>query len=210
MKTSPNRSFTLIETMVTLAIFSTLLVGIASLTIDLQASNARAITSTDLSAEGTRVMRQLRRELRQSGWQDAGTDRIGTPATPIAAPVVAQQSTAGAVTILSFQRRVALGSATPANDWGNQISYQVVPDGVFVGVAGTPAKFQLLRTEGAITTVVATNLSAMSVQRNPGEDTVLVQIEFQRREPSSAAGANADGIRRRFRERIRLGNTQPD
>lgn len=210
MKSKHLRAFTLLESIVTLGVFSTLLLVIATTTIEMQGFNANLVARTDLSVRGGRVLRQVRRELRQSGWQDAATDRVAVPATPGGVAVTVQESAAAAVAVLSFQRRVALGSASSADDWGPQIVYTIVPAGTFAGVAGAPNRFTLQRSEGGLTTTVASNVSALSVTRAPNDDTILVEFEVLERDPRAAGGASAQALRRRYRSRILLLNPQPE
>lgn len=210
MKSNRLRAFTLLESIVALGVFSTLLLVIATTTIEMQGFNANVVARTDLSVGGGRVLRQLRRELRQSGWQDAATDRVAVPAAPVGVPVTVQENAAATATVLSFQRRIALGSASPADDWGPQIVYTVVPAGTFTGVVGTPNRFTLQRSESGLTTTVASNVSAFRVTRAPNDDTLLVEFEVLERDPTAAGGANSQPLRRRYRSRIMLLNPQPE
>lgn len=208
------RSLTLIEVAIAAAILA-LVLGISlGASLSASASNAALLATAELDQTGRRLFAQLRRELHQSGTDaTSGTDRVESPASGASADLTAGDA-------LTFQTRIAIGSADPEDDWGadpshpkQKVRYRLVADGQVTGVEGGPyPRYRLVRerldaANNVLETVrVCTHITEFRVTRDAGSRTVLLEVRFTRQNTQWRTGTPPDPIHREFRERIALLN----
>jgi len=150
-------------------------------------TTGESFVSVDMDEAAARVLQSMSRELRQSGYQEDGTDMVSQPLpgrsleTDSANPV--------AVDLFVFQRRLGV------DQWAPVTTYRAVPDGVFPGSAPPLARFRLLRVDAVGGVVpLARNISKLRVERVANTGLLKLRLEITRRNP------NEQGVRTRVYE----------
>ena len=190
------RGTTLIEIAVAMAILGLIVSAVVSGMLPMQRVSKHVASAVDMESTATRVLRQLSRELQNSGW-DGTTDKVLLPLSP------------GTLTELSANPNPILRFSTLQTDWSwsGDIAYSLVADGTFSGVTGNPTRYRLERTQAGATVRVCSGISAMSVTRAAGDDTVLIEITFLRADEYWTGSTPPPPLQRKVRERIGLRNT---
>lgn len=227
------RSFSLIEVIVASSILALVSVVSFSLLTVLQRANATVANNVDIASDARRLVGDIARDIRQTGWtydEATKTNFERGPATtnalPGFGPSVFGDTSLGALPVLSFRKRTGFADDLEA-DWNEWVQYQVVVDGVFSNVAGTPVRYALQRRvatdtdangaiggEPATTVEIANNLSRVVFLRPDGgnagstldDRNIDIRIAFTRVNPDGRLGAPPPGITVEYRERVRMAN----
>lgn len=180
-----NAGLTVVEMVIAVALVVTLSVLAAAHMTMLGDETSSLATEMDMDEEGRFVLNGLRRELRQSGWDESGILRLSSPA--------AEGSPSNT---LSFQHKLGNGPT----DWSTTVTYQLTSNGESLNDGSTTIPlFQLERVQDGETVPLAQDVSAFWAEREGA--TVLVTLELARRD-----GPNV--VTRKFEDRIAMLNPQ--
>lgn len=209
----------MLEVLVASTILAILVLATGSLFITLQRANVTVANNTRIDSDGRRVLAQLRRELRQSGWENSPS--VGGPVDQVTISAPTTINGVPGCSSISFRRRTGFdtGATAEVDDWTGTITYLPVPDGQMRGVAsGSDNRLALQRTEDANknsvvdpgeTMIVARNLSFALFERRD-DNTVRISLEFMQPDPNYSGGAPPPPIVLRQIELVRLLNTKED
>jgi Tfp pilus assembly protein PilW len=238
VSTSTARGLTFVEIMVASSLLALISLVSMSLLAVLQRSGITVAKNTNIGVDARRVLTEINRDLRQTGWAydeptNANFERGPSTATnpPGFTATVFGDTSLGALPALSFRKRTGFAGDLDA-DWNQWVVYQVVADGNFNNVQGTPARFSLTRrvatdtdNDGAITAgepditvTIAENLSRVAFARPDGGDAASLQddlnidltLAITLSSPDGSGGAPPPGITVSYRERARMNNLPED
>lgn len=188
------RGHTLLETVISTAAIAALALGAASLSLALRRSWSESTLRLDMDAEARRILGELRRELRQSGYALDGTPHIA-----VASP---EQVTF----------RVRTG-ADDASGWSEEVSYRRVLDtpATFEGVAGSVPRYRVERVRGPLAAPlavveVARGVADLSFTLPAGGATVLVRLELLHPAPVWSSGAPPAPLRHVYQDQVEVLN----
>lgn len=230
------RSLTLIEIIVASVILA--MVSLVSMTLMavLQRSNAVVAKNVDVARDARRVVGDIARDLRQTGFAYDETFQTNYEYAPIVAAdasavtrpgfgfSILGDTAAGALPVLAFRKRTGFQDDLDA-DWNEFIEYEVVTDGTFTGVQGNPTRYALQRrigidvdNDGLIgagdtdqTYVIARDISRVVFSRPDQGDATTREDDLNidiRIEFTrpDTLGSISEGIAVEYRERIRMCN----
>lgn len=180
--TGRRRGVTLVEALVASAILSVIALMLLATAAPIGAVASSSAVEQDLDAVATRLLTQLRREVRQSGFAQDGTPQVSSPA----------EGTTSST--LTFRIRTGLGPT----DWSDEITIQ--------GAANEGGGGQrVTRSQGGVVTELAPNVREVTFQRPLGGGSVIVTLVLSR----PRDGAAVEPSVRTFVERIEMLNPPP-
>lgn len=191
---------TLIEVMVASAILSLLALVLMSATVPLSRVSSEAAIAQDMDRTAARVLAQLRRELRQTGWLNTAA-RFGETALDQEGEILNGSNQ------LMFQMRTGPADAdwtstvTIARAAGSPGSYRGVPS-----TLSPNARYRVTRAQNGLETVLAEDVYDLSFLMNSGEEFIQVTLVLLRPDPNWTGGTPPPPIIRRYVERIELMN----
>ncbi len=206
------RGVTLLEMVVSSAVLALLVLVVAGATIPLQRQAGETVLLVDQDERARRIMDPIRRELRQSGWNN---DLVATPMFTIdpdgAAGDIAALTTptvvTGAKTLISFRVRTGLGT----NAWGPPIKLVAERVGDFEAVPGTIPEYRLLRVadmdgDGSDDALeLARGISDMQIEHR-GAQYVYVRVQLTDPDPRRLGDGVPEPLQRDFFDQIELFN----
>lgn len=238
MRAPNSRGLTFVEVMVASALLAVIsLVSLTFLAV-LQRGGTTVSKNTNIGVDARRVLSEISKDLRQTGWAydeptNANFERGPSLATipPGFPATVFGDTDLGALPSLSFRKRTGFVGDLDA-DWNQWVVYQVVADGNFTNVQGTPARYSLTRRvatdtnddgvitagEPDVTITIAENLSRVAFARPDGGDAGSLQddlnidltLQITLSSPDGAGAALPPGITVSYRERARMNNLPED
>tara|TARA_R110002072_G_scaffold13892_1_gene57999 strand:- start:250 stop:972 length:723 start_codon:yes stop_codon:yes gene_type:complete len=238
VRTSTLRGLTFVEILVASSLLTLISAVSLSFLAVLQRGGTTVSKNTNIGVDARRVLGELTKDLRQTGWAydeatNANFERGPSTATVPAGfpPTLFGDTSLGALPTLSFRKRTGFSGDLDA-DWSEWVSYQVVLDGNFTNVQGTPQRFLLRRRvaidtddDGVITVgepdttvTIVQNLSRVAFARPDGGDALSLQddlnidltIQLTLSSPVGSGGAPPPGISVSYRERARMNNLPED
>lgn len=174
--TGRERGLTLLEVMVAVTLFAVLFVGVwqfSGVFVDSLRSNQVA---ADVDFAMHRTFERVSEELKESGVDDSGTDRVTSH--PITATTVLPS--------ITFQRRVDF-TGVPADDWSTPITYalaaspgEIPTNAIDDDDDGLVDEQQLVRVQDGATEILATNVMQLTFSRPIGEYRIDFQMTIRR------------------------------
>ncbi|MCO5165362.1 MAG: hypothetical protein M9894_03215 [Planctomycetes bacterium] len=190
---------TLLEVVVGSAILALLALVVMSATVPLSKVSSEAAIAHEMDRTASRVLADLRRELRQSGWQ-GGAAQFGQDAINGEAAVIAGTKK------LTFRRRLGINTT----DWSGDVVYERVAVGSYTGVPATlspSVRYRLRRAQGGQVTVLAENVYDVNFSMTTGSRSILIELVLLRPNPDWRGGTTPPPpIVRRYRESVQLMN----
>lgn len=190
---------TLLEVMIGSTILAFLALTIMSATVPLSKVSSEAAVAHEMDRTAGRVLADLRRELRQSGWQ-ASTAQFGDSDINQEAAVIAGTKR------LTFKRRFGVNTT----DWSANVVYERVSVGSYTGVPASlspSTRYRLRRTQNGQQTILAENVYDVNFSMTTGSRSILVDLVLLRPNPDWRGGTTPPPpIVRRYRESIQLMN----
>lgn len=191
---------TMVEVMVSSAILAVLALIVMTATVPLSKVSSEAAVAQDMDRTAARVMAELRRELRQSGY--LGTDaRFGETALNQEGEILNGSSQ------LMFQMRMGPDDT----DWSSTVSVALAPGSpsTYTGVPASVSpntRNRLMRQQNGLATVLAEDVYQLGFLMNSGEEFLQVTLVLLRPNPNWTGGTPPPPIVRRYVERIELMN----
>lgn len=179
MRTPGRQSgLSLIEVVVSSAILSLIALAIMSANAPMSKAASEVGVAFDMDRSATKALTQLRRELRQSGYN-------------VTTNTVSVDGTTGALT---FRMRRTFGDDL-ATDWDPAITYQLqgsshgnYPDG--------SSRYKLVRTQGGLSTEVIDDIQSCTFTAVSGADSVAVNLVLARQNPNYQRNGSVMIVRR--------------
>ena len=228
------RSFTFLEAMVSTGILMILLLGAGQLMQTMQVSTQTVAKVVDIDRDARNALSLLAADIRQTGWTwDNSTSTnlyrgpadSGTPVQGTSRFTDTDSATSSTLPVLSMRLRTGF-AANVEQDFQRWVTWEVVQDGTFTGVPGTPTRYLLRRVEtfdtdfdgltaetAVASTIVVENLSRVSFERigagTEGPEAIDVRLELSRINPDRRQ-ASPPALRWLYRERVRMQNRPED
>jgi len=199
------RGLTLLEALVSVSLVAGLGLTLGFALLPLQQGSAETGARLNLDREGRRVLAQLRRELSLSGCKGDGTLQltIREGLDPVAPGSPGKE--------LSFRRRLGPAESEDSSEgWSKEITYKLVPQGTFAGIAGEPPRYRLVRTESGgqeVDTLHA--ISSLEFTLVPEAHAVAIRLELLQANPTRRGASALPPLRRVFETRVALLNRPP-
>lgn len=181
---------TLLEVVVSAAILAALTLMLVLAFVPLQRATVDGGVAQDMERVARKVLTEIRRELRSSGYDAASVDQVTSPSTPAGAPTTA--------TVLTFRKRRGLLDS----DWSGAITIQRVADGTFSGVPGTINRYKVTRTEAGLVVDLAKDVSELSFERPGNSSTVIIRLELTRPNPHWISGSPPPPFKRLYVDQV--------
>lgn len=168
--------FTLLEVMVAVVLFAAVFVGIWEFSgVFVEALHSSQVAA-DVDFAAQRTFDRISEDLKESGVDDNGTDRLTSH--PITATTVASA--------ITFQRRIDF-TGDPALDWSTPINFSLVAstgenptNAVDDDGDGLVDEQQLVRIQDGVAEILAIDVVQLSFTRPIGEFRVDFQLTLQR------------------------------
>lgn len=229
------RALTFTEIMVASSLLALISLVSFNLMMILQRANATVSQNVDIGSNARRIVSEIARDLRQTGWtyeEATKTNHERCPTTGANASLAGFGTTvfgdtdAGQLPVLCFRVRTGF-TEDIEEDWADFVEYSVIQDGTFTNVAGTPTRYALQRRsatdsdgdgdvtgETIRTVVIARDLSRVAFTRPDGGDSAVltddrnidIRVALTRMNPDGSAGVPPPGITVEYRERVRMAN----
>jgi type II secretory pathway pseudopilin PulG len=206
------RAFTLLEMVVASAIIMIITIAITNAFVPMNKAAATTGVGLDMDRTARRVLTEIRRDLRGSGYKPDGTRMAPTPEPGQTLGLTeAGGLLEGATDVLIYQVRT--GPDDDA-DWSTTVTLSLVADGQFTqGVPAPVDKYRLVRTQDGISVELARDVSEFTVERpldSSGESgTAIITLELLHPDPTWTVRQNQAPIRRRYTDTIELLNPVP-
>lgn len=176
------RGVTLQEALISAVILSGIALTILATTVPASDVSSESALAMDMDGEAERLLGQLRRELRQSGFQPDGTARVRVPAPDQ----------------LELYLRVAPeGDPAPWRPagalWASPIRYRLVSGSV-------------MRSEGANDVRVVSNVSDLRFTLPANGNTLLISVTFTRRGTHAERGGAPAPVVRTYGDQVEMLN----
>ena len=176
-RTTGTSGLTILEVIISAAIVSMLALVILSANVPVSRTTNEAGVVFDMDRAASRFLTQLRREVRQSGYN------VSTLLLSVSDGIDSGPST------LAFKMRTSFGDSEAAN-WGQQVQYALAASPL--GGYPTPApRYQLRRTQAGLTTVMLDHVQAfeLTLIQEPGDAfdfdaTLQVELVLARENPN--------------------------
>lgn len=174
---------TLLEILVSGAVLSAIALTILYASGPLAGVASSSAGANELDASAARILAELRREVRQSGFDRDGRPQVSSPAD-------------GATSrTLTLKVRTGLGET----DWSDDITFATLDAG--------GARRRLTRSEGALLVEVARDIQDMTFHRPLESSLVVVTLTLTRTDPSWSETPRA--FTRTYVEQIEMLNARP-
>lgn len=184
------KGLTLLEVMVSAVILAALTLTMMMAFVPMQRGTADGAVAQDMERTARKVLTEIRRELRASGYDAANVDQVTSPATPAGVLTTAN--------VLTFrQRRGPLDT-----DWSGPITIARVADGTFTGVPGTINRYKITRTEAGLVVDQAKDVSELTFERPGNSDTVIIKLELTRPNPHWTSGTPPPPFKRLYVDQV--------
>ena len=208
-----NYGFTLVEVLISMAVLGAIIVVVATSWLPLAKATQESGIAQGQDQVGRRVLTELRRDLRATGWQQAGAVKF----TVYVAGAADTPATGAVGDEIRFRKR--LGPMTnddskPIVDpapwgWSTEITYRRVPDGAFTGIGGAvPTRYRLERVQDGQIVVLARDVSDFTVQNQLNAQTVLAHLEVTKNNPSWSGSTPPPALTRSYDDRVEMLNKQ--
>lgn len=200
------RRFTLIEVVIVTAILGILILVVGSALLVLK--DAAVESNIGISQEDTarKVLAEVRRELRTSGFKQDGTAQFVIKS---AGAAVADGTPGDSI---EFRKRLGAGTANddPAG-WSTLITFRrVAAAEPFSGIqAPVPTRYDLVAVRGGLTVVMAKNLSNLAFTRVISDGTILVRLELTQNNPKWSGATPPQAFTRVYTDQIQMLNQRP-
>lgn len=191
---------TMVEVMVSSAILAVLALIVMAATVPLSKVSSEAAVAQDMDRTAARVMAELRREFRQSGY-------LGTAAKFGETALNQEGEILNGSSQLMFQMR----TGPDDTDWSSTVFVALSPGSpsVYTGVPASVSpntRNRLVRQQNGLTTVLAEDVYQLGFLMNSGEEFVQVTLVLLRPNPNWTGGTPPPPIVRQYVERIELMN----
>lgn len=163
--TANRRGLTLLEIAISTALLAGMAVVLLSALIPLQTASTSSSRSIDMDTKGRRVLSEIRRDVRVSGYSLTGGGTLCCAVVPGASPGIDDG--------IQFRQRTGPDEVfeddnDPAtHGWSRPIAYRTVADGTFGGGPGAAPRYRLVRDDGLTQVELATGFQAVSFALTP-------------------------------------------
>jgi hypothetical protein len=179
---SRTRGLTLLEVVVSSALLAFIALVIMSATVPLSDASSESALAMDMDREASKFLTQLRRELRQSGFEANGTARIRVP-TPSSVEL--------------YMRVAHDGDPAPWRPagplWSTPISYAL-------------SGGKITRTEGGLAMDVIANVSDVQYSLPANSNTIIITLTLTRKGTRAVAGGPPPDVVRTYRDQVEMLN----
>lgn len=193
------RALTLLEVIISATIVAFLALVMMAATVPMSSQSSEAAIAQDMDRTAARVLADLRRELRQSGYLEAtakfGKTTLGDGG--ITSPNAAQNQ-------MIFAVRTDAGDT----DWSTTITF-AREDGdpsTYSGVPGTFNRYKVVRTQNGLSTVIAEDVEDITFYHLQNDRFIHVELTLLRPNPNWTGSTPPPPIRRSYREDIEMMN----
>lgn len=163
------RGMTLLEVVISAAILAGLTLTLALAFVPMQRATTDGAVAQDMERLARKVLTEIRRELRSSGYNRTGVDQITLPSP----------------NEIRFRKR----RGPEETDWSAEITIARVADGTFTGVPGAINRYKVTRSEAGLAVDLAKDVSELTFERPAGSNTVIVRLELTRPNPHWTSGS---------------------
>ncbi|RMG12935.1 MAG: hypothetical protein D6731_12965 [Planctomycetota bacterium] len=166
-----SRGVSLLEVVISAGLLLVISAVVLSSLGPVQRTATESMSSAGMDEDAARVLTALVRELRQSGHDIDGTDRIALPPPGR----IAETRGTRPVDLLRFQRRTGLDSWTPP------ITYRAVPNGSFAATTPPEPRYRLERVDGVGGVVrLLQSVRSLRVERDAATGLIGIRLEIAR------------------------------
>lgn len=194
LRTARTRGLSILEIVVSMAILAFMVLILMTATMPMTRASAETTAHQDMDRLASRVLAEIRRELRQSGWDQSGGDHVTSPADGATANT------------LTFQARTGFG----VGDWNpDTVTIDRVADGTFTGVSGPPLpRYRIVRRQGGLDVDMG-HAGELTFRRPGGGSTVIVTLRLVRNDPYWTGAGAPPALSREYVDQVQLLNPRP-
>lgn len=189
--TTPRAGLTLLEVVISAAVLSLMALTMLAASNPISRTTSESAIAYDMDRAAGKALTQLRREVRQSGYSWNPT----TPQLAVTSPAS-----------LRFRMRTGAGDSV-ATAWSQEITYALVPDGLFPGSGLT--RYKLQRTQGGLTIDVLHDVKALTFELPTDAETLTISLTLARANPAWTSSTAPPPIMRRYEEQVQFLNHAP-
>lgn len=182
---------TLLEVVISAAVLSLLALTMLAASNPLSRTTSESAIAFDMDRAAGKLLTQLRREVRQSGYSW----------NPTTAQLVVTSPTS-----LRFRMRTGAGDDVAAA-WSQEITYALVPDGLFPGSGLT--RYKLQRTQGGLTVDALHDVKALAFELPTDAETLTITLTLAHAHPMWTGSTPPAPIMRRYEEQVQFLNHAP-
>lgn len=193
---------TIIEVVISSTILALIALAVGYATLPLSRASSEITILMDMDRTAANILDQVRRELRQSGWD--GT--VAAEPAMFGETALDDDGLDDGGTQILFQRRE--GPTT----WSSSITYRrtTASPSVYTGVPGTINRYKVERVQNGLVTTIGEDVSNLTFARPAAGDTITVTLELTRPNPNWSGTTPPPAITKTYVDKVQFMNRNPN